>query len=140
MSRHSAFASGYRIGGVIALVLGAAHFLLPGWGYDGLVLQSIPEVPRNHFVHLGTYAIGMFLLCVSVMSFHFAQLGGSPTARLFAALQAIFWAGRILLEMLFPSHLQIFFLGDPPVALTMISVIACASYSMAFIASRTARA
>ena len=45
------------------------------------------------------------------MSFHFAQLGGSPTARLFAALQAIFWAGRILLEMLFPAHLQIFFLA-----------------------------
>ena len=60
MSRHSAFASGYRIGGVIALVLGAAHFLLPGWGYDGLALQSIPEVPRNHFVHLGTYESACF--------------------------------------------------------------------------------
>ena len=115
-------------------------FCLPGWGYDGLLLQSIPEVPRNHFVHLGTYAIGMFLLCVSAMSFHFAQLGSNLTARLFAALQAIFWAGRILLELLFPSHLQIFFLGDPPVALAMIGVIACASYSMAFIASSTSPA
>ena len=124
MSRHSAFASGYRIGGVIALVLGAAHFLLPGWGLRRAGATVDPGGPAQPFRRFGTYAIGMFLLCVSVMSFHFAQLGGSPTARLFAALQAIFWAGRILLEMLFPSHLQIFFLGDPPVALAMISVIA----------------
>ena len=88
MRRHHVFVTGYSTGGAIALVLGAAHFFLPSWGYDRLVLQSIPEIPRDHFVYLATYAIGLFLVSVGVMSFHFAKVGGSQTAKLFAALQA----------------------------------------------------
>lgn len=110
------FTTGYRIGGAITLVLGVAHFFLPAWGY-GEALRAIPEVQRDHFVYLGTYAIGLFLLSVSVMSFHFARQGQSPTAMLFAGLQAIFWAGRALLEVLFPTHMQIFFLSHPASAL-----------------------
>ena len=134
MRRHHVFVTGYSTGGAIALVLGAAHFFLPSWGYDRLVLQSIPEIPRDHFVYLGTYAIGLFLVSVGVMSFHFAKVGDSQTAKLFAALQAAFWAARVLLEVLYPSHLQIFFLSDPAVALSAISAIASISYSAAFIA------
>jgi hypothetical protein len=132
MRRHHVFVTGYSIGGAIALVLGTAHFFLPNWGYDGLVLQLIPEIPRDHFVYLGTYAIGLFLVSVGVMSFHFAKLGGSQTAKLFAALQAAFWAARVLLEVRYPSHLQIFFLSEPPFALGAISAIAFVSYSAAF--------
>lgn len=134
MRRRQVFVSGYSIGGAIALVLGTAHFFLPNWGYDGLVLQSIPEIPRDHFVYLGTYAIGLFLVSVGVMSFHFAKLGGSQTAKLFAALQAAFWAARVLLEVRYPSHLQIFFLSEPPFALGAIGALAFVSYSAAFIA------
>jgi hypothetical protein len=136
MSRHHRFVTGYSIGGAIALAIGAAHFLMPSWGYDGLVLQSIPKIPRDHFVFLGTYAIGLFLVGAGVMSLHFAMVGGSQTAKLFAALQAAFWAARVLLEVLYPSHLQIFFLNDPPAALGAISAIAFVSYSVAFIACR----
>jgi hypothetical protein len=90
-----AFTTGMRIGGVVALAVGAAHFLLPTLGYDQELLQSVPKVPRDHFVYLGTYAIGIFLVIAGVMSLFFAQLHGGTGARLFAGAQAAFWAARI---------------------------------------------
>jgi hypothetical protein len=128
-----------RIAGAIALAIGAAHFLLPTFGYDQDLLRSIPKVARDHFVFLGTYAIGIFLIIAGVLSLFFAQVGAGTGAQLFAGAQAAFWAARIVLEMMFPSRLQIFFLSDPPIALCAVSAVALAGYAIAFIAATHAR-
>jgi Mn2+/Fe2+ NRAMP family transporter len=127
---------GYRTGGTIALVIGVAHFFLPTWGYDGALLETVPEAPRDHFVYLGTYAIGMFLLIAGIMSIHLAGVAATSTATLFALLQTAFWADRFILEVSFPSRLRIFFLSEPATALMLVSAIACVSYAVAFWASQ----
>jgi hypothetical protein len=139
LARPAAFAAGMRIGGAIALAIGGAHFLLPTFGYDQDLLRSIPKVPRDHFVYLGTYAIGIFLVIAGVMSLFFAQVRGGSGAQLFAGAQAAFWAARIVLELIFPSRLQIFFLSDPPIALCAASAVACTGYAVAFLAAAPAR-
>lgn len=136
MNRPGFRAIGYRTGGTIALVIGVAHFFLPTWGYDGALLETVPEAPRDHFVYLGTYAIGMFLLIAGTMSIHLSGVAATSTTTLFALLQTAFWAGRFVLEVSFPSRLRIFFLSEPAAALMLVSVVACVSYAVAFLGSQ----
>jgi hypothetical protein len=135
LERRRLFAWGLRTGGLVALAIGAAHFLLMEMGYDAALLESIPDAPRDHFAYLGTYAIGLFLVNVGVMSLYFSKSGIGTGARVFAAGQVVFWAARIALELAYPARLRIFFLDDPPLALVGASAVALAGYGLALACS-----
>lgn len=120
-----------RIAGALVLLIALSHFLLPTLGYRPDDLAAIPTAQRAHFVHLGTYAIGSFLLTFAIVTWAAARAPDQPLARLFFALMTLTWSFRLWLELQFPVDLSLFVITRPhPLLATVIGCIA-ACYGLA---------
>ena len=118
-------ATATRLAGALITPIGLAHFAMPTLGYRAADLAAIPAAQRAHFVDLGTYAIGSFLLAFAALAFVAAREITAPMARAFVAIMALVWAGRFALELVFPTRLGLFILDAPsPVLASFIALIA----------------
>lgn len=115
------------IPGALILTIGIAHLFMPSIGYASHDLSAIPEPQRSHFVYLGTYAIGVFLLAMGGLTVYMALQTATKAATVFFGAMAAVWTGRWVLEFLFPVNLRLFFVDDPHAVLrVVIGVIAVA--------------
>jgi len=114
--------------GLMILPVALGHFLLPTHGYAPSDIQAVPTLQRDHFVYLGTYAIGSFLLAMSGLTLYFALRPPTPEARVFFAVMAAVWVLRVVLEFVFPVDLPIFFLAQPHGVLVVVTGLIAAGY------------
>lgn len=121
-----------RFAGLMALAIGIAHFFMPSLGYAPDDLAAIPAPQRAHFVFLGTYAIAFFLLAFAVMTLLANRETPSPLMTVFLGLMVVVWPARLILELIYPVELFLFFTDDPhPLLLTALALI-CAAYLIGF--------
>ena len=97
----------------MVLVIGIAHLFMPEFGYRTADLAAIPSAQKAHFVDLGTYAIASFLLGFGLLSLIIARMAPPALAIWFSGILAIIWIARLLLEMLYPVDLPLFFVLEP---------------------------
>lgn len=109
-----------RMSGFLVLLIGVAHFAMPSFGYTVDALTEIPEVQREHFVYLGTYAIGTFLVAFGILTLICDPISHSFMERTFVGLMAIVWSLRLVLELIFPVNLSLFFLSAPHLPLLFV--------------------
>ena len=78
----------------------------------------------EHFYYLGTYAICLFLLVFSALSIFFSKFTYPKATAVVSAAIFIFWGSRVVLEMIYPVNVKIFFLDNPHILLMpIISVL-----------------
>ncbi len=123
------------LSGVLVLAIGLAHFVMPVLGYDGRDLEAIPEAQREHFVYLGTYAIGLFLVCFALLTLHAGIRGPEGQSAVFLGLMSLVWGGRLVLEFLYPVSLPLFFLTHPHPVLAAVILAIWSGYVLGFAAS-----
>lgn len=124
-----------RISGLMVLLIGAAHFAMPSLGYAPDVIAAVPTAQRDHFVYLGTYAIGTFLICFAVLTLLIDPARTDRTQRVFLGLMVIVWGARILLELAYPVTLSLFFLSYPHPVLMSALLVIWLGYAAGFAAS-----
>lgn len=127
-----------RVAGFLVLAIGLAHFVMPSLGYAPDALAAIPDAQRDHFVYLGTYAIGTFLVTfgiLTLLSGH-GQHGRLETA--FFGLMVFVWGARLVLEFIYPVDLSLFFLDEPHLPLAGAVFVILLGY-MAGLAQRITR-
>ncbi|MEO1564444.1 MAG: hypothetical protein AAFR98_13490 [Pseudomonadota bacterium] len=113
-----------NISGVLVLLIGTAHFAMPRFGYNPATLSAIPDIQRDHFVYLGTYAIGCFLVAFGILTLVAGRGDRSFFERAFFGVMVAVWGMRVVLEVLYPVNLPLFFLTNPhPVLLSVIALI-----------------
>ncbi len=120
------------VSGFIVLMIGLAHFLMPSLGYAPDALRAIPEPQRDHFVFLGTYAIGTFLVAFGVLTLLSDPRRGSVFETTFFGLMVIVWVVRLVLELLYPVNLSLFFLDEPHYILLAAITIVLLGYVVGF--------
>ena len=123
-----------RIAGLMVLAIGLAHFAMPGFGYAPEALAAIPEAQRNHFVYLGTYAIGTFLVSFGVITLVADPGGRSRLEKVFYGSMAIVWGVRLALEFVYPVDLSLFFVARPHPMLVLAVAVIWAGYLAGLIA------
>ena len=110
------------IGGIVTLMIGLGHIVMPEYGYRSEVPESMSPVLTEHFYYLGTYAICMFLIGFSLLSLFFSKFTVPVASAVVSSVLCAFWMGRAVLEFIYPVHLQIFFLADPHVVLAFVTI------------------
>lgn len=122
-----------RISGLLVLAIGLAHFVLPTLGYSAADLEAIPALQRDHFVYLGTYSIAFFLVSFGVMTLLADRHAPNRPITVFLGLMVIVWCARLVLELLYPVELSLFFVPKPhPMLIATLTVIA-AGYIVGFL-------
>lgn len=122
-----------RAAGLMVLAIGLAHMAMPSFGYAPNVLAAIPEPQRDHFVFLGTYAIGFFLLSFGVTTLFADPRSRNTLETVFFGSMVVVWGARLLLEFIYPVDLSLFFVANPhPMLVAAISLI-WAGYIVGFL-------
>ncbi len=121
-----------RISGFMVLAIGLAHFVMPTFGYSAGALAAIPEMQRDHFVYLGTYAIGTFLIAFGVMTLLTDANRRSPLETVFLGLMVVVWGARLMLEFVYPVDLSLFLLSNPHPMLVLSIVLIWIGYIAGF--------
>lgn len=119
------------IGGLITLMIGFGHIVMPEYGYSPEVQESMTPTLAEHFYFLGTYAVCMFLLGFAVLSFFFSKFTFPLPPAVVCSVLLAFWFGRAILEFFYPVHLPIFFLENPHVVLGPVIVTLSVIYFIA---------
>lgn len=114
-----------RMAGGLLLLIGVGHMFMPEWGYAPSAVAGMSDLVEEHFYHLGTYAIGSFLLAFGIMSFVHARQPGSESTLAFTAVMGLVWVFRVALEFHYPVRVRIFMLHNPhPVLAPFLILIA----------------
>lgn len=128
------------VAGFMVLAIGIAHFFMPDFGYAGEDLNSVPQAQREHFVYLGTYAIGLFLVSLAVLTILAGKVRPTLQMTVFLGLMTAVWGGRLVLELLFPVTLPLFFLNNPHPVLAATILVIWLAYGIGFVSClRTVR-
>jgi hypothetical protein len=106
------------IGGVFVSIIGVAHIFMPALGYDKQVPLSMSTEISDHFYYLGTYAICLFLLTIGSISIYVSKKGYPDVSLTICCIFALLWIGRLILEIIYPVKLKLFFLDNPTIVLT----------------------
>lgn len=97
------------VAGLAEIFVGVLHFVMPPFYQrsEGLGALNSPEAD---YVILVTYATGLLLITFGVLTMGALTVPDLPYSLLFAYLmiQAVLWAARLLLEILFPLKLDMF--------------------------------
>jgi hypothetical protein len=119
------------IGGLITAVIGGGHIFMPTAGYDSSIPLSMEPLIRDHFYHLGTYAICGFLLSFAFLSLYFSRLAYPQASLVVCSALAVFWLVRAVFEFLYPVEIRIFFLQTPHYVLLPVIIFLAFIYSLA---------
>lgn len=105
--------------GVIEITLGALHFALPSAVYRSKGFPSL-QPDELSFVTLVILAVGLLLLALGAFTVYLASRTEAIGEILFgyALIKAVLWAGRVMLEVVYPVKLRLFFV-EPFTAVAM---------------------
>lgn len=121
-----------RLAGGAVLAIGLSHFVMPSWGYAADDIAAVPDLQRDHFVYLGTYAIGSFLVSFGALSLIADARRGDRFETVFFGLMTAVWAGRLGLEAIYPVDLPLFFLARPHAVLSAAIALIFLGYAIGF--------
>jgi hypothetical protein len=105
------------VGALLTGLIGIGHILMPDFGYQNIVSDSMDSSVRDHFYFLGTYAVCLFLLSFSALSLYFSKFANPMATAVVCTIMFFFWGGRAVLEFIYPVSLKIFFLSNPHIVL-----------------------
>jgi hypothetical protein len=110
-----------QIAGTIEVIIGAAHFGMPYFAFQLPGFSQLnPEA--SNFVSLCILAVGLLLVAIGLITVLVAStLAASNRALLvFLVIKASLWSGRIVLEILYPVSIPLFFIKNPSTAVLTI--------------------
>lgn len=121
----------FVISGLVPLAIGIMHLGLPTWGFDSAVTGAMTPEMQDHFINLALYAIAVFLLAFSIISFFVAKLPVSRLSVLIGLVFAAVWIVRGMLEILFPVNIALYGMKGMSHAITVVSFLTGMSYVFA---------
>jgi hypothetical protein len=124
-----------RCAGLMVLAIGLSHFFMPGFGYDPQDLLAVPKQQRAHFVYLGTYAIGLFLVCFAILTLVAGKTRPTLQMTIFLGLMTLVWGARFGLELVYPVNIPLFFLENPHPVLAATIFLIWLAYGVGFFGS-----
>lgn len=111
------------IGGILEFIVASFHFT---WPYAMIQTGPFAELPEANkaFIVLATLAIGLVMLVFGSLSIYFAFRirMGEYSALVFSLAQAILWTGRLILEILYPVRLPLYFIEQPSSMVIVLSL------------------
>lgn len=114
--------------------IGIGHIFMPSLGYEPEVPAGMTTVVRDHFYYLGTYAICLFLLAQGFVSIYASRVQHRDVSIVICTVFAIVWIGRMILEVIYPVRLRLFFLADPTAVLFPVICVIAFTYTIGSIA------
>jgi hypothetical protein len=124
-----------RLGGLITVMIGAAHLFFPEMGYDQTVPAGMEPEIRAHFYYLATYAIAAFLLSLGSLSLWFSRLLHVPSAIVVSVVLAALWLIRFGLELAFPVTIGLFVVVQPTVIILPVVAVMALLYTASVLVS-----
>jgi hypothetical protein len=101
-------------GGLIELVIGILHFT---WPFSFLELQIFQGVDKSisTLLLLAVLSVGLCLIVFACLSFYFSKQANIVTknAWVFSITQSILWSIRLILEILLPVRISLYFIHSP---------------------------
>lgn len=109
--------------GIMEVMVGLLHFIMPSFVYQSAGF-SLLQANEISFVTLLIYAVGILLLAFGSLTILFSiKLESMITAvYYYVIVQAILWIGRVILEVLYPVNLNMFYV-DPFTLVVLPAVI-----------------
>jgi len=100
------------------------HFTWPYAFIQTEPFAGLPE-PQKEFVLLVSIAIGLAMLIFGSLAIYFAFKIriGEHSALAFTLSQAILWTGRLILEILYPVRLPLYFIEQPSSMVIILCLI-----------------
>ncbi|NNG01582.1 MAG: hypothetical protein HKM93_19495 [Desulfobacteraceae bacterium] len=113
--------------GVFELTAGLSHAVMPLYIYEspGFSLLQPGEID---IITLSVFSVGILLVAFGSLSILFAMDFGrmnNRTMLYFVSTQAILWAMRIILELLYPTKVAMFSVEQPTVILVPVFIFLC---------------
>ena len=97
--------------GIIEIAVGLLHFAMPYFAYqtEGFSLLQSSEI---NFVTLVIFAVGILLVAFGSITILFSRKVESMIEVLYCyvVIKSILWVGRVVLELLYPVNLSMFYI------------------------------
>ena len=111
-------------GGLLELILGAIHFVMPWFVLRAQGIGAL-NPPERNFVILCVVAVGLLLIAlglITILLVRGASLNNTAWT-LFLTIKALLWSGRVFLELLLPVSISMFFISQPSILILPVIVI-----------------
>ena len=115
--------------GLLELLTGVIHFV---WPYNLMHTIQFVTLPENirEFLLLASLAIGLCLIVFAALSFYFSgKLFTENRAAWFFCLSQVFvWLIRLILEIIYPVRVSIYFIEKPGTLVLILIVLMIVIY------------
>ena len=104
--------------GIIEIFAGLGHFAMPYFVYQSRGFSFLTQNEMN-FATLGIFAIGILLIAFGAITISFAlNVDASHELQcIYAAVKSILWMARIILEIIYPIKISLFFIEKPTIVI-----------------------
>lgn len=113
------------IAGIIEILAGLAHFPMPHFVYQskGFSLLNQNEI---HLVTLCVFAVGILLIAFGAITISFVlKVDASNELHfIYASIKSLLWLARIILEIIYPIKISLFFIEKPTTVIMPLLIIA----------------
>jgi hypothetical protein len=100
--------------GIIEIVLGLMHFAFPYFAYQskGYSLLNYNEID---FVTLCIFCVGILLVAFGTFTVFLSSKVQTATeiVYFYTMIKSILWTGRVILGILYPANISLFFIKQP---------------------------
>ena len=98
------------VAGIIEIAVGLLHFAMPFFAYQAKGF-SLLEPNEINFVTLVVFAVGILLVAFGAITILFSRKLESMVEVLYyyVVIKTILWAGRVILELIYPVNLSMFY-------------------------------
>ncbi|MCU7934547.1 MAG: hypothetical protein KZQ99_06660 [Candidatus Thiodiazotropha sp. (ex Dulcina madagascariensis)] len=98
------------VAGIIEIAVGLLHFAMPSFAYQAKGF-SLLEPNEINFVTLVVFAVGILLVAFGAITILFSRKLESMVEVLYyyVVIKTILWAGRVILELIYPVNLSMFY-------------------------------
>ena len=99
------------IAGIIEVLVGLLHFFMPQFFDKSESFLNLPSVEMDYIL-LVTYAVGILLIAFGATTILFSRKYKELENILYyyVMIQTILWSVRVILELLYPVRLEMFYL------------------------------
>jgi len=121
-------------GGIIQLILAIFHFV---WPFSFIQTESFAVLndQARDLVMLNCISVGASLGVFALLSFYFSRSikTQSLAAVFFCLTEVIFWSVRLILELIFPVRIPVYFVAGPSIFIVAGAIFIITIYLIPFI-------
>ena len=113
------------LAGIIEIVAGLAHFAMPYFAYQTKGFSFLHQNEID-FITLCVFAVGILSAFGSITIF-FSLKAGAVNGMLlyYTIIKSFLWLARIILEILYPVKIPLFFIGQPTMVVMPLLIFEC---------------